>query len=42
MKRILMIDDDVHIGDMLDEVLSREGYAATRAYSGTEALPQLK
>ena len=42
MKRILMIDDDVHIGDMLDEVLSREGYAVTRAYSGTEALLQLK
>ena len=42
MKRILMIDDDVHIGDMLEEVLSREGYAVTRAYSGTEALLQLK
>ena len=42
MKRILMIDDDVHIGDMLEEVLSREGYAVTRAYSGTEALLQLQ
>ena len=42
MKRILMSDDDVHIGHMLEEVLSREGYAVTRAYSGTEALLQLQ
>ena len=38
MKHILIIDDDVHIGDMLEEVLSREGYRVSRAYSGTEAL----
>ena len=38
MKHILMIDDDISIGDMLTEVLSREGYRVTRAYSGTEAL----
>ena len=38
MKRILIIDDDVHIGDMLDEVLAKEGYHVLRAYSGTEAL----
>lgn len=38
MKHILVIDDDVHIGDMLEEVLLREGYAVSRAYSGTEAL----
>lgn len=38
MKRILIIDDDVPIGDMLEEVLVREGYAVSRAYSGTEAL----
>ena len=38
MKHILIIDDDVHIGDMLQEVLTREGYRVSRAYSGTEAL----
>lgn len=38
MKRILVIDDDIHIGNMLEEVLTREGYAVSRAYSGTEAL----
>ncbi|MBR6740859.1 MAG: response regulator transcription factor [Clostridia bacterium] len=38
MKKILIIDDDVHIGNMLQEVLEREGYDVMRAYSGTEAL----
>lgn len=38
MKTIAIIDDDIHIGDMLAEVLTREGYAVLRAYSGTEAL----
>ena len=37
-KHILIIDDDVHIGDMLAEALEREGYQVSRAYSGTEAL----
>lgn len=38
MKQILMIEDDPHIGDLLQEVLGKEGYGVTRAYSGTEAL----
>ena len=38
MKNILIVDDDVHIGNVLEETLSREGYGVTRAYSGTEAL----
>ncbi len=38
MKKIFIIDDDVYIGDMLEEVLTKEGYAVSRAYSGTEAL----
>lgn len=38
MKNIAIIDDDVHIGDMLEEILNEEGYAVLRAYSGTEAL----
>lgn len=38
MKTIAVIDDDLHIGDMLEEVLHQEGYQVLRAYSGTEAL----
>ena len=38
MSHILIIDDDVHIGNMLEELLAREGYRVSRAYSGTEAL----
>lgn len=38
MKRILIIDDDIHIGNMLEEALSKEGYRVSHAYSGTEAL----
>ena len=35
---IAIIDDDIYIGDMLEEVLKKEGYAVIRAYSGTEAM----
>ena len=38
MKIIAIIDDDIHIGNMLEEVLVKEGYGVIRAYSGTEAL----
>lgn len=38
MKRILIIDDNIHIGNMLEEALSKEGYRVSHAYSGTEAL----
>lgn len=38
MKNILIIDDDVYIGNMLKETLVKEGYTVSRAYSGTEAL----
>lgn len=38
MKTIAIIDDDIHIGDMLTEVLKQENYSILRAYSGTEAL----
>ena len=41
MKTILIVDDDVYIGDMLEELLAKEGYRTTRAYSGTEALLSL-
>lgn len=38
MKTIAIIDDDIPIGNMLEEVLEKEGYCVLRAYSGTEAL----
>lgn len=42
MKQILIIEDDPHIGDLLEEVLGKEGYGVLRAYSGTEALLRLE
>lgn len=42
MRTILIIDDDITIGDLIAEVLEREEYAVLRAYSGTEALLLLK
>lgn len=38
VKTVAIIDDDIHIGNMLEEVLEKEGYGVLRAYSGTEAL----
>lgn len=38
MKNILVIDDDIHIGNLLEEILTKEGYRISRAYSGTEAI----
>ena len=38
MATIAIIDDDIYIGDMLAELLQKNGYAMLRAYSGTEAL----
>lgn len=38
LKTILIVDDDIHIGNMLEETLTREGYRILRAYSGTECL----
>lgn len=37
MKTILVTDDDMHIGNLLEEALVGEGYSVLRAYSGTEA-----
>lgn len=38
MKTIAVIDDDVHIGNKLEEILQKEGYKVLRAYFGTEAV----
>lgn len=42
MKTILLIDDDLHIGNVIEEMLQKEGYQVLRAFSGTEALLVLK
>lgn len=34
--KILIIEDDSDINDLLSEILSREGYEVTKAYSGSE------
>ena len=41
MKTILIVDDDVCIGNMLEEILSQQEFRTARAYSGTEALMYL-
>ncbi len=38
MKTIAIIEDDITIGNLLEELLTKEGYSTLRAYSGTEAL----
>lgn len=42
MKQILVVDDDQHIGNLLEEALAAEGYGVRRAYSGTEAAMSLE
>lgn len=42
MKTILLIDDDLHIGNVIEEMLQKEGYQVLRAFSGTEQCHQLK
>ena len=36
--RIMIIEDDVSISDLVKDALEPEGYLVTRAYSGTEAM----
>lgn len=38
MPNILIIDDDIHISNLLEETLIYKGYAVHKAFSGTEAL----
>lgn len=42
MKKILVIEDDIYIGNMVEESLRKNGYGVSRAYSGTEALLVIK
>ncbi|MCR4648061.1 MAG: response regulator transcription factor [Lachnospiraceae bacterium] len=39
---ILIVDDDINIGNMLNEALEKASYRVLRAYSGTEALMVLE
>lgn len=39
---LLIVEDDINVGNMLQEALEFEGYNVTRAYSGTEALMLLE
>lgn len=41
-KQIMIVDDDMNIGNMLEEVLEKESYQVLRAYSGTEAVMLLE
>lgn len=38
MKTIMIVDDDLSIGNLLEETLIGAGYQVARAYSGTEVL----
>ena len=42
MKNILVIEDDIYIGNLVEEALRKNGYGVSRAYSGTEALLVIK
>lgn len=42
MNKILVVEDDMHISNMLLSLLSHDGYDATPAFSGTEALLNLQ
>ncbi len=42
MKTIAVVDDDIAIGNMLAEILEKEGYRVLRAFSGTEILLLMK
>ena len=42
MKNILIVEDDIYIGNMVEEALRKNGYNVFRAYSGTETILVLK
>ena len=42
MKKILIIEDDANISNLLRDLLTRNNYLSTQAYSGTEALMLLE
>lgn len=38
LRNILIVEDDLHVGNVLEEILVGEGYGVVRAFSGTEAV----
>lgn len=42
MEKILIVEDDVNINNLIREALVKRGYACTQAFSGSEALLVLK
>jgi len=42
MRKILVVDDERRIADMIQEFLSRNGFEITKAYGGEEALGVLR
>lgn len=38
MSKILIIEDDTYINNLINKALEREGYTSTQAFSGTEGL----
>ena len=42
LARILLVDDEIEILDVITEHLEREGYAVTRAVDGAEALRKVQ
>jgi len=42
MNKILVVEDDTHINNMLCDLLQQNGYEPTAAYSGTEAVLNFK
>lgn len=39
---ILVVDDEVNIADLINEVLSEEGYTIRQAHNGSSALAQIQ
>jgi len=42
MERILIVEDDTNINNMIKEVLTKQGYECMQAFSGTEGLLYVK
>lgn len=42
MKKILIVEDDTNINNMIHEVLKKQGYECIQAFSGTEGLLYVK
>lgn len=42
MSRLLIIEDDVNINEMLQEAFGKKGYEVVSAYSGTEGILRIE